>query len=263
MGRNRIPTCSQPLLSESDTYNDTEAALRAWSNRSDAEFALLGANRPADGYKPPRIVWACPLGPLTDPTPGADQVSVVWRSLNRKSKVAAQHLRNGTDDEEMLAIRCATNAVATAKWAVNRDDFAEHAEELKSWADSLETATQTRSAEWIGRLSEAARHHEQQQCGRSKARQYIAWKNHFRHGESRLADGFAPTRRAFQFVRGPMGWTQAPVAPASVEDDIPEVEMDHHDEHLVRAAVLYQEQSSTLTCAVSPSTSDTATVLSP
>ena len=139
-----------------------------------------------------------------------------WRgSISRKSAAAAQHLLAVTSDESALAARCAANAVATAEWAVDRANFKEHEEQLKGWASSLETAIQTHSAEWIDRLSAAARHYEQQQCARSRSRQHTAWKQHFRHGGSRLANGYAPTRRAFQYVRGPMGWTQAPVAPAA------------------------------------------------
>ena len=59
-----------------------------------------------------------------------------------------------------------------------------------------------------------------------------------------------------------MGWTQAPVAPVEVEDNMPEIELDHHDEHLVRAAELYQEQGCSLLTADSPSTCNSSVVLS-
>jgi hypothetical protein len=39
--------------------------------------------------------------------------------------------------------------------------------------------------------------------------------------------------------------------------------MDHHDDHLVRAAELYQDQGSALTSAAPPNASNTTTVLSP
>ena len=262
-GPTQNPELLPPLLDEDSTHADAEAALQAWHSRADAEFAQLGANRPADGHKPPRIVWACPLGPLTDPSPGADQVSVVWRTLSRKSAAAAQHLSTDFDDQQALALRCASNAKATAQWACTRPEFKEHEELLRSWANSLETASAARCAEWISRLSNVASRHEQQQCTRGRARQRAAWKQHFQHGGEQLAGGYAPTRRAFQYVRGPMGWTQAPIAPAADEDDIPEVETDHHDDHLLKAAELYQEQDNPPPAAASPFPCNTTTVLSP
>ena len=262
-GPTQNPELLPPLHDERSTHADTDAALRAWQDRADAEFAQLGASRPADGHKPPRIVWACPLGPITDPSPGADQVSVVWRNLARKTAEAARHLAADSDAQQALAIRCANNALATAKWAVGRQEFVEFHVQLSSWIQSLTAASQTRCAEWIGRISKAAHNHEQQQCARNRTRQRTAWQQHFRHGGDLLAGGYAPTRRAFLYVRGPMGWTQAPTAPAIEEDDLPEVEVDHHDDHLVKAAELYQEQGSSLSLLRNATASNVSTVLSP
>ena len=114
----------------------------------------------------------------------------------------------------------------------------------------------------LATLNQVASKHEQDECNRNRSKQYTAWKQHFRHDGPRLASGYAPTRRAFQYVRGPMGWSQAPIAAASEEDDIPELELDHHDDHLVRAAELYQAQDGTLVREMPDNQTHCSTVLS-
>ena len=52
-------------------------------------------------------------------------------------------------------------------------------------------------------------------------------------------------------------------AQAAEEDDTPEVEVDHHDDHMVKAAELYQDQGSALAATAPPNAHDTNTVLSP
>ena len=215
-----------------------------------------------DGHKPPKLVWASPLGPLTDPTPGADQVSVIWRHLLTKSRAIASNLRSNTAEGIATAKRCASNATATVKWAKDLQDFTDHSQELQSWASSLETAVAALDAEWVDRLGEVATKHGQKQCSRNRSKQHALWVQHFRHGGPRLASGYAPTRRAFQYARGPTGWTPAPVAAASCEDEIPEIETDHHDDHLVKAAELYHAQDGTLTHAQPPAQQNVTTVLS-
>ena len=46
-GPTQNPELLPPLLDEDSTHADAEAALQAWHSRADAEFAQLGANRPA------------------------------------------------------------------------------------------------------------------------------------------------------------------------------------------------------------------------
>ena len=262
-GPQQDPSMLPKLYDEANAMRDTKAALAAWLTRADAEFALLGANRPMDGHIPPRVVWACPLGITADPTPGADRISVLWKLLGSKSKIAATHHRYDTDSGRESAKQSIAKAASTVRWAKDRPDYADHIQDMTSWVSSLETAFSTGCARWIDRLSNVAEKHELKQCNRSKNKQIAAWKQHFRHDAARMGNGYAPTRRAFQYVRGPMGWTQAPVAAATEEDETPELEMDHHDDHLVRAAELYQSQDGTLTSESPAFSANISTVLSP
>jgi hypothetical protein len=59
-----------------------------------------------------------------------------------------------------------------------------------------------------------------------------------------------------------MGWTQAPVAAVTEEEEVPELELDYHDDHLVRAAELYQGRDGTLTHDLPAANSNHNTVLS-
>ena len=172
--------------------------------------------------------------------------------MGSKSKAAATQLRRLTDTGAEIAFRSVTKAAATAKWTKGRAEFAEHTHELNSWCDSFRTAVETRCADWVDRLTHMAHSCEQKQCHRSRHKLIAAWKQHFRHDGERLGDGYTPTRRAFQYVRGPMGWTQPPVACTSLEDDVPELELDFHDDSLVRAAELYQARDGTLAHSAPP-----------
>ena len=59
-------------------------------------------------------------------------------------------------------------------------------------------------------------------------------------GQTKGADGFNLTRKAFNYLRGPTGWTSPPVDTVAAENDLPEYKVSNHDDTETRMAEMYQ-----------------------
>ena len=150
------PTKLPPLPSRSDCFDTPNWAASLWMTRANAEFHSLGVGRSASTAHEPRTVWACPLGALADPSPGADLSTVIWKTLQRNAALVANLLErnSGSIDDRVRKLIC--KCEATAKWAIAKGDDELQIPCLRSWRASFQAATGNTSHVWIRKLSEQA-----------------------------------------------------------------------------------------------------------
>ena len=238
----QIDPCKLPRLpTEREFCAGLDVAAQACRARMDAEFCGLGVQRGRNGARA-KFTWMCPLE-FADPEPGADRYVVLWRRLARKADLAARLIAKGAMTGEQRIDNLLAKGKATVRWATSKPCYEAEADALRCWIAALELAVHACDATAVMTVAGQAARKITFVANAMRAARNKMWRAFMRGEPGKAGHGYRPSRRAYQYIRGPAGWTAAPVAALDQEDQVPEYELDQHDELLVRAADLYQLHS--------------------
>lgn len=190
------------------------AARQEWSDLASQDLT----------YKPCRFRWASAVTRSASPWDGSTAASTLWRNLAHRVKDIESLLTRSPfhpiHGKALIDhLKAAGNSAASLPKAIR----AEHEQALNAWAASLHSAIKACSAHWMQSLKNLAN---------TKAKALEAITENCRRTEWQVAIGAkakpcatsnaVPTKLAYRWMRGPIGWQAPTEGPAQLNDCIPE-----------------------------------------
>ena len=207
-----------------------DAAAARWNSAARAEWASLFGEVPSSAE--PRFAWRPAVGRVTPQVPGSTDESEYYRNFAcRVTEIAALLDRARPSSMHLMASHFAKLSGTLA--VANLDQWNDA--DARGLLNAAIATAQAGRATDLRRAAATARKRAHTIEQRQANRRLVHWKNSLVVGEpSGPTATHAPSRKAFQWVRGFCGWQKSPVGPAELDDEVPAEDDDlagHLAEH--------------------------------
>jgi len=165
-----------------------------------------------------KFKWQAAIDDIAKPEPGAAAQSSTWRALARRfaevSKLRCRHDQYSSD----LLHRHLRKSHSIVQHLKHDDPLMAT---LPFWVHAADSATRLGDLEALDSLITVADAHGAKAETTATVEHGKAWREWATHGQKARSGGTLPTRRAFQWLRSPCGWTKAVVGKIECEDSVP------------------------------------------
>ena len=210
----------QPVLDKL-ANDELDAGAKCWVKMARQEWSNIAGKDLR--FKECRFKWRSAVNRSASPWDCSTITSVAWRGLARRAgdiprllaRAPWQQVHYDAVVNHILAAGKASASLPNAMRQV-------HGQELDAWAASLSNATKACSFQWLHSLAKLVG---------IKAAALESVTNRCRLHEWQIAIGAksaagclkptAPTKLAFRWMRGPIGWQVSPTGPAHLNECIP------------------------------------------
>ena len=215
-----LPGPTAPMPCNIHTIQELDDSMRLWQDAARTEWrSLIGA---LPDFRAPSFKLAPAPGPRAEDVPDSSRLAQQWRTLAMRS-------------QELASIACSTFAQPRQVVEVTRRHLLKMQQLVAAMAKRDTTVGDSASA-WllallsahcckqfpdVWKLQHVARLKAQAADSGTRAAAQKAWRNWIRGG-SHTSSSHYPTKRAFNFVRGAVGWTRSPLGLAELDDDEPD-----------------------------------------
>jgi len=225
------PRCPEQYYPTEVTMEAVDVAAAKWFYEAKAEWASLSCTEPDTSG--PRFRWRPAVGPRAAAQAGATAQAAFWRNAARRLDECASAVQHAVDDAGTIARKHLEKIALACAQARFPDSDLPHA---MGW-------TQAAAAVIAGANAVAIRRHAATAVG-TAVRLETAARNHrlaqwrktlVRVGPGGRATDAAPSKCAYQWLRGATGWTRSPIADSALNEAVLEsqVEEDDAPAHLI------------------------------
>ena len=221
-GPKREPPDYEQVFSLAAKAQTLDAGMREWFRASRLEWNDLSGN--SSKFQPARFIWTAACGQRAQRCIGASSASVMWRVVARRTQDIARIVGAGmfsASEAQRKAVSDHLTAAAGAARTLCNSQRASVESQITGWARSLRAAVAHASLPWLHSLARVADMKAKLlETATSRARARI-WKARFGvvDGSSPHA---APTKVAYRWVRGLVGWQHSPIGSAETNDSVPD-----------------------------------------
>ena len=220
------PPSYQEVVDKASEPATLDRAMRVWYATARVEWnRITGEDRK---FTPARFTWASAAGPLAQRWSGSSSLSGMWRNLARRAQDVARAIERGSWPLEPLQMHTLEGHLVAATRAADSlcNSHQKVAKPIvRAWANSLHAAVSAFSAPWAQSLEHVAD---------IKAKVLECATQRLRSAEWRASIGApsadspkaAPTKLAYRWVRGLVGWQHSPIGAADDNEGVPEVDED-------------------------------------
>jgi len=196
-----------------------DAAMSAWSNAARVEWASLCGEDP--DLSQPRFAWREPVGPRAQQKAGATKLSIFWRNVAQRFDEVARLIERRGPDGAFLARRHVFKCSLAIAGLDDVDGVRQLADE---WFKAMIGACNAGDVLVMRRLIAVARKRAKVVEDRNQRQKAAEWRKSLGMQRSDPNAPMAPTKRAFQWVRGTAGWSKSPVGEAWRNDIVPDLD---------------------------------------
>ena len=201
---------------ENDDGNIT--SIDDWLEQARAELREYTTTR-YNKVQKAEFRWSPAHATATAANPGATRASGVWRDMASRFKDVLKHVANWSAQGDAIIMR---HAKKTYNVAVGSGNNSKDASLVRAWVGAAQQTLVTREAGTLLKLIAIALNQAKKHELIARKVDDEAWRNWARNGAKKKQGGTAPTRRAFQWVRNPAGWTLGKLGQDALEENVPE-----------------------------------------
>ena len=221
LGPQRPPPDYSPVLQLADKQTLDEAMLE-WLRKTRCEWNDLSGRE--DSFRPARFVWVAAAGQRAQQWLGASDVSVMWRVMARRAQDSARIIGGcmvGASEGQQRALAGHLRAATHAACTLCNSKRAAVESQVSSWAGSMRAAVAAASLSWLHSLAKLA--DVKAKIGEDASYRASSRLWRARLGASMCSQRHAtPSKAAYRWVRGLVGWHHSPIGAVELNESIPE-----------------------------------------
>ena len=199
-----------------------DQGMLEWLQTSRLQWNELSGD--SDKFQPARFIWASACGQRAQQQIGSSTVSFMWRVVARRAHDIARIIRGGlllSSETHRKAVAGHLQAATDAARSLCNSVQAGVAPQIARWSSSLRAAISQASIPWIASLAKVVDLQAmaiEETTSRSCLRR---WRVTLGASTGSMPQA-TPTKAAYRWVRGLVGWHHSPVGAAELNYAVPD-----------------------------------------